>query len=182
MQTGEICEPEVTPQSNIGRSGWYAVYAKHQHEKNAAQVLQEKGFEVFLPLLQEKRRWKDRIKQIRIPMFPCYLFVRVATDRKVEILQAPGVFWIVEAAGRPCLVPDEEIEAIRKVAGAKVRVEAHPYLDRGTTVRVKKGALAGLTGILSRVKKEDRVVVSLKLLKKAISVEVDRADLEHVSI
>lgn len=160
--------------------GWYAVYTKHQHEKKAADLLQKRGFEVFLPLLKERRRWKDRTKHVSLPMFPCYLFSRITVDRKLEILQIPGVFRIVENSGRVCPVLDSEIEAIRKVAGAGVRVEPHPYLTCGTSVRVSKGSLAGLTGILVRVKNEDRVVVSLKLLQKAVSVEVDRSDLEPV--
>ncbi|HKM67285.1 MAG TPA: UpxY family transcription antiterminator [Candidatus Acidoferrum sp.] len=165
----------------IGPGHWYAVYTKHQHEKNAADLLRNRGFEVFLPLLKETRRWKDRSKQISLPIFPCYLFLRLIEVCKVEILQTPGVFWMVESVGRPCPIPDWEIEGIRKVAEAGMKIQSHPYLTCGTEVRVSRGSLAGLTGILIRVKNETRVVVSLKLLQKAVSVEVDRSDLEDVS-
>jgi transcription antitermination factor NusG len=169
-----------TSEGLIGQDDWYAVYTKHQHEKNAADLLLKKGFEVFLPLIQETRRWKDRSKQVSLPMFPCYLFVRLIGLRRAEILQTPGVFWMVENAGRPYPIPAWEIERIRTVANAGVKVQPHPYLNLscGTPVRVSRGSLAGLTGILIRVKNQTRVVVSLNLLQKAISVEVDLSNLE----
>jgi transcription antitermination factor NusG len=179
----EVIWAAGTSEGLVDMGHWYAIYTKHQHEKNAADLLGKSGFEVFLPLIQETRRWKDRSKQVSLPMFPCYLFVRLSGFRRTEILQTPGVFWMVENAGRPCPIPDWEIEGIRTVANAGVKVQPHPYLNLscGTAVRVSSGSLAGLTGILIRVKNETRVVVSLKLLQKAVSVEVDRSDLEHVS-
>ena len=82
-------------EKRIQADSWYAIYTKHQHEKKVADLLQRKGFEVFLPLVKEKRRWKDRAKQVSFPMFPCYVFVRGIANRKIEVLQVGGVFWIV---------------------------------------------------------------------------------------
>lgn len=159
---------------------WYAVYTKHQHEKAAYDLLSGKGFEVFLPLYRAEHRWKDRTKVVSLPVFPSYLFVRTDFERKLEVLQTPGVFWLVESGGRPCEVPNSEIEAVRKITQSATKAEPHPYLKCGDYVRVRKGALAGIAGVLVRVKNRYRVVVSLDLLHKAIAAEVDYSMVEPI--
>ena len=163
-------------------SAWYAVYTKHQHEKNSSDLLERKGFEVFLPLYRAERRWKDRTKVAWLPIFPCYLFLRTSLDRKLEILRTPGVFWLVENGGRACPVPESDIEAVRRITESSGNVEPHPYLKCGTAVRVRSGALTGIEGILVRTKNSDRVVVSVSLLQKAIAVEVNLSSLEPLQL
>lgn len=162
-------------------SPWYAVYTKHQHEKTASGLLAGKGFEVFLPMYSAEHRWKDRTKVVSLPLFPGYLFVRTDFGRKLGILQTPGVCWLIESGGRPCEVPNSEIEAIRKITQSPAKVEPHPYLKCGDYVRVRQGALAGIEGVLVRVKNRYRVVVSVDLLQKAVAVEVDMFSVGRIS-
>jgi len=156
-----------------GSTAWYAVYTKHQHEKSAKSILAQKGFEVLLPLYRSAHRWKDRTQIVLLPIFPCYLFLRASLNRKLEILRTPGVFWLVENAGHACAVPDSDIEGIRKITEGAAHAEPHPFLKTGMRVRVKVGPLAGVEGILSRVKNQYRIVLSVELLRQAVSVEVD---------
>lgn len=139
-----------------------------------------KGFEVFLPLYRAEHCWKDRKKIVSLPVFPCYLFVRTDFESKLGILQTPGVFWLIETGGRPCEVANSEIEAIRKITQSPARFEPHPYLKCGDRVRVRQGALAGIEGVLIRVKNRYRVVLSVDLLQKAVAVEVDISLVERV--
>jgi len=159
---------------------WYAVYTKHHHEKTASELLAGKGFEVFLPLYRAERRWKDRNKVVSLPLFPGYLFLRTSLGRRVEILRTPGVFWLVESAGRPCEVPDLEIEALRRVTESPARIAPHRFLKCGDAVRIREGALAGIEGILTRVRNRYRVVLSVELLQKSIAVEVEASLLEPI--
>ncbi len=180
MQTQEIESPEAR---DLGLSAaWYAVYTKHQHEKKASEVLARKGFEVLLPLYKAAHKWKDRTKIVSLPVFPCYVFLRTKLDRKLEILTTPGVFWLVENAGRACPIQESDIEAIRKINRSGAQAEPHPYLNCGEHVRVHSGPLAGLKGILTRIKNRYRVVVSVEVLQKAVAVEVDSAILEPLAI
>jgi transcription elongation factor/antiterminator RfaH len=157
---------------------WYAAYTKHQHEKRAADLLSRKGIEVFLPLYREAHRWKDRTQMVSVPLFPCYLFVRTNADQKLEILNTPGVFWLVENGGRACPVPESDIESVQKLVRSCSSVRPHPYLRNGDRVRIRTGALAGIEGILTRTKNQHRVVISVDLLSKSLSVEVDLSVLE----
>jgi transcription elongation factor/antiterminator RfaH len=159
---------------------WYAIYTKHQHEKTARDILARKNFEVLLPLYRSIHRWKDRNKVVDLPLFPCYVFIRANLERKVEILKTAGVFWLVESGGHACAIPDHEIEAVLRITGSESRVEPHPYLRTGDRVRIQRGALAGIEGILTRFKSQYRVVLSMELLRKAIAVEVDLSTVERL--
>jgi transcription elongation factor/antiterminator RfaH len=159
---------------------WYAVYTKHQHEKTAKEYLASQGIEVLLPVYRTIRRWQDRNKVVDLPLFPCYLFVQTNLQRKVEILKAPGVFSMVESGGRACEIEDAEIESIIKATANPSQVTPHPYLKSGDRVRIQYGALAGIEGILTRFKNQFRVVMNLRLLNKAIAVEVDISTVERV--
>jgi transcription antitermination factor NusG len=157
---------------------WYAVYTRHQHEKNAADLLARKDFEVFLPVYSSTRRWKDRKKNILLPLFPGYVFIRTNLSRKTEILTTPSVLWMVESGKQAAAIPDAEIEAVRRLTANPERVEPHPFLKVGQRVRIHVGPLAGIEGILTRVKSRYRVVLSLELLQKAVAVEVDFSSVE----
>jgi transcription antitermination factor NusG len=159
---------------------WYALYTKHQHEKSAATLLEKKGIEQFLPLYRAVHRWKDRNQQVLLPLLPCYLFVRAELRRKLEVLQTAGIRWFVENAGRACPIPEFEIEALQKVCSSGVHVAPCPFLKKGDTVRLKAGPLLGIEGILTQVKNEHRIVLSVDLLQRSIAVEVDLASVEPV--
>jgi transcription antitermination factor NusG len=169
---------EEFPALNAPKEAWYAIYAKHQHEKSAADLLTRKGFEILLPLYRSLRRWKDRDKSVLSPLFPSYLFVRTDLSRKVDILRTPGVFWLVESGGCACHIPDADIEAINKIVQTPDRIAPHPYLKSGEWVRVRHGSLEGLEGILTRFKNQYRVVLTVEPLQKAVAVEVDLSSIE----
>ena len=163
----------VSEFSNAGRVEWNAIYTRHQHEKSVAESLAGSGFEVFLPTYNVIRRWTDRKKQLSLPLFPCYVFVRSNFERRLRILSTPGVHFFVMFAGRPAPIPELEIEAIRKAVESRFRVEPHPFLRCGDWVRVTSGPLTDVEGILVRKKGSYRLILSAELLGKAIAVEID---------
>lgn len=160
---------------------WFALYTRHQHEKAVANSLQSKGVEVFLPLYDSAHRWKDRIKQLSLPLFPNYVFVFVDLESRFAVLTSPGIYDFVRAAGQPAAIPVEEINAVRKVVAKGLSVEPHPFLKSGDRVRLKRGPLEGIEGILIRKKSFYRLILSVELLARSISVEVDVADVERVA-
>jgi len=158
---------------------WFAAYTKHQHEKSAADHLARKGMEIFLPTFRDVRRWNDRMKTLILPLFPCYLFVRTSMEQKLDVLKTPGIFHIVESDGKACAIPDEEIAALQRLA-LNESIQPHAFLNSGDRVRIVKGSLAGIEGILVRVKNQHRVIVSIELLRKALAVEIDLSVLERL--
>jgi transcription antitermination factor NusG len=163
----------------VSQFSWYALYTRHQHEKSVAQVLQGKGFEVFLPLYATTHRWKDRTKLLSLPLFPCYVFLNGGLERRLDILTAPGIHALVSYAGRPAEIPFTEIEAVRRAIDSGAYVEPHPLLKSGDRVRVKSGSLEGVQGILLRKRNVYRLVLSVEMLGKAVVMEVDAHTVER---
>ncbi len=159
---------------------WCAVYTRHQHEKTIGEMLKAKGFEIFVPLYESTRRWKDRRKVLSLPLFPCYVFVRGAHERRLQVLTTPGVHMIISRGEQIATIPDGEIEAIRRTVEKDLRVEPHPYLRCGERVRVVRGSLEGVEGILARKKSLYRLVLSVDMLAQSVSVEIDALDVVPV--
>jgi len=157
-------------------SEWWAIYTRHQHEKTVEEILRAKGFEVFLPLYESVRKWKDRRKLLSLPLFPCYVFVRGGLDRRIQVVTTPGVHMVLTRGEKVAMIPDGEIEAIRRTVEGPFRVEPHPFLRCGERVRVIKGSLEGVEGVLVRKKNLFRLVLSVEMLAQSVAVEIDASD------
>ncbi|MGH9446743.1 MAG: transcription termination/antitermination protein NusG [Terriglobia bacterium] len=160
---------------------WYALYTRHQHEKLVAETLARKAFNVFLPIYEATHRWKDRLKQLSLPLFPSYVFVKGGLDRQLQIMTTPGVYSIVASAGRAAAIPEEQIDAVKRMVEGPLRVEPHPFLKCGDAVRVTTGPLQGIEGILVRKKNVTRLVLSIEMLTKSVAVEIDGWMVERIS-
>ena len=157
---------------------WYAAYTCANHEKHVAEQLGIRSVEHFVPLYESVRRWKDRKVRLQLPLFPGYVFVRLALSDRLRVLQVPGVARLVGFNGLPCALPDSEIEALKAGLASGVRAEPHPFLTVGRRARVKAGPLAGMEGVLVRKKNGARFVISLDLIMRSVAVDVDALELE----
>jgi len=160
---------------------WHVAYTRHQHERVVAQVLSGKGLEVFLPEYHTIHRWKDRRKELVLPLFPNYVFIRGGLERMLNILTTPGLHSLVGWGGRPSLIPQEEIDAVRRMVDSSMKVEPHPFLKCGEWVRITSGPLDGIEGVLVRKANSFRLVLSVEMLQKSVAVEVDVSMVEPVS-
>ena len=158
---------------------WYAAYTCANQEKRVALQLIERRVEHFLPTFETIRRWKDRRVRIAQPLFAGYVFVRLALRDRLRVLQVPSVVRLVGFNGTPAAHSDTEIETLRTTFTHELHAVPHPYLTQGRKVRIVNGPLMGTEGILIRRKSAFRVVVSIDLIMRAASVEVDAADVER---
>jgi transcription antitermination factor NusG len=171
-------KPEV--QSTGAVLHWHALYTRHQHEQSVARHLSNCGHKVFLPLYSVTHKWQDRTKQLHLPLFPSYVFFQGGLDRQTQIVSAPGVSSIVGWAGRPAIIPQEEIDTVLRMVESPFHIESHAYLQCGERVRIKDGPLQGVEGVLVRKKNLFRLVVSLKLLGRSAAVEISMSSIERV--
>lgn len=178
LSSQEQLSPSAEPHFDIG---WHALYTRHQHEKIAAYILTEKGFEVFLPVYAAVHRWKDRAKRLSLPLFPGYVFFQGGLDRRHEIVSTMGVHSLVCVGTQVAVISDQEIHAVRRAADACSATEPHPFLHNGDRVRVTSGPLHGVEGILIRKKDGLRLILSINLLQRSIAVEVDALAVAPVS-
>lgn len=152
---------------------WFAVMVRPGQEKFASRALSNRGYEEFLPLYRERRRWSDRIKEIELALFPGYLFCRFDPQYRLPILTAPGVYGIISFSGIPHPIDDAEVSRVKALVRDGKNPKPWPYLKVGERVLIGAGPLAGIEGILVHVKNEYRLVASVTLLQRSLSVEVD---------
>ena len=170
-----IALPEVSENTE-----WFALTVKPRHEKMAAQNLQLRGLESFLPLYNARRQWSDRVQTVATPLFPGYVFCRFPLPDWLRVLNTPGVSTVVGFGKQPARVGASEIQAIQKMLDSGLRVSPWPYIEAGDPVEIAGGPLDGLRGIALREKGVDRFVVNVELLRRSVAVEIDRALLTPV--
>jgi transcriptional antiterminator NusG len=164
---------------------WHVLWTRSHCEQLVHDQLAGKRFDLFLPKFEAWTRRAGTQCVAGTPLFPGYLFLRHALDKEsyVEVRKARGLVSILgDGWDRPASLPDSEIDAIRKMVGAKAPMAAHPYLKEGRRVRVTRGSLAGLEGILLQLKmKQGLLVLSLNLLQRSVAVEVDCTAVEPIA-
>lgn len=153
---------------------WYAVRVRSNYERITAAHLRERGYEEFSPSYQVQRKWSDRTKTIEQFLFPGYIFARLAAHHRLLVLTAPGVVSLVGFSRTPTPIPDQEIEGVRRMVQSGLVMKPWPFLKVGERVLIERGPLAGVEGILQDVKGKFRLVVSISLLHRSVSAEVDR--------
>ena len=180
QQTIRIDNADGVRQTGV-ELNWYALYTCPRHEKTVAQQIEERSIACFLPLYRSVRRWKDRRKELELALFPGYVFVHLALQDKMRVLQLPSVVRLVSFNGQPAVLPEAEIEGLRQRLSRGGCAQPHPYLTVGRRVRVCAGPMQGLEGIIIRRKDRCRVVFSLDLIMRSVAVEVDESEVEPVA-
>ncbi len=154
---------------------WFALQVRPRCECVVAESLRRKGYEEFLPLHRQRRLWSDRVKVVEAPLFPGYVFARFDVLRRLPIVTTPGVLLVVGTGGVPSALDEGEIEALKTVVASKLTIEPWPYLSVGHRVRIIRGPLNGAEGIITAAGSQKRLVVSIPLLQRSVSVTVPEA-------
>jgi transcription antitermination factor NusG len=162
-------------------ASWFALQVKTTHEKRVASLLDHKGYEHFLPLYTEKRRWSDRIKEVELPLFPGYIFCRFEQNSCLGILKTPGVYRIVGVGNMPAAIDEQEIAAIQLALSSGLGVQPHPYLTTGQRVRIDGGSFCGVEGLIVDIRRRDRLILSVTLLQRSLALEIDSAWVTPIS-
>ena len=177
---GTMSETANVVQLAADQAKWYAIQTRSRHEKRVAEQLQAKSIESFLPTHRCRHKWRNGVlADVELPLFPGYLFARPSPGERIVLLQLPGIVGLAASSARPTAVPDNDIDALRKIT-SRLGAEPHPFLNVGDRVRIVAGPLAGLEGILTRRKQELRLVLSVQIIMRSISVEVSEHDIEPV--
>ena len=153
---------------------WFALLVRVNKERTTEKLLGQKGYETFLPVYKERRRWSDRHVIAEKPLFPGYVFCQFDARHRLPVLTTPGVLKVVGCGGTPVPIDETELSAVRSVTQAPYPYGPWTYLKQGEQVRIAEGPLEGLTGILLRIKNQYRLVVSVSLLERSVAVELDQ--------
>ena len=159
---------------------WYALYTRPRHEKTVYERLSEKEFDTYLPLVKRVSQWKDRKKKIEEPLFKSYLFCDFEYKYRFDVLETNGIVKIINFNGNPAVVPDWQIESLKKMIESPETIEVEPYLRPGELVELTSGPMRGMKGTVVRRKGKSRLVLTIDGIMQSVSVEVAEADLKKV--
>jgi transcription antitermination factor NusG len=168
----------LAPTGAPAAKNWFAVFVTPRHEKRVDEHCRVRGIESFVPLFHVQRNWKDGSRRmLQLPVFPTYIFVKIAGSDRTSVLQVPGIISIVGAGRQLLPLSDTYIHFLREGL-RQGKIEPHPYLTAGARVRIRCGVMAGMEGILIRRKNGFRVVLTLDIIMKSVTVEVAIGDIE----
>jgi transcription antitermination factor NusG len=159
---------------------WYAIYTKPRHEKKVHNQLLEKEVESFLPLITRKRQWKDRKKNVEMPLFSSYLFVNFDYKYRFDILETDGVVKIVNFNGVPAVVPDWQIDSLKHMLTFPKTLQLESFIQPGEIVEVTEGPMRSMRGTVVKRKNSNRLVLTIEGIMQSVSVEVDEFILKKV--
>jgi len=162
------------------REAWHAIWTHSHCEQAVHDQLAQQGFAAFLPTVDVWSRRGGVRRRIQVPMFPGYLFLRTRMD-KAAYLQVRKVRGLVRVLGERwdhlAEIPDDEIDSVRRLADAHSQVLAHAYLKEGQRVRITRGPLEGLEGILVQARsRKGLFVISVHVLRRSVAVVIDCTD------
>jgi transcription antitermination factor NusG len=153
---------------------WYAIRTRSRHEKIVSDQLEQRGIESFLPLVRRTRKWSDRVKEVDLPLFAGYNFVRLilsSTDR-LRVLQIHGVAGFVGTQGGGTPIPESQIQGIRTVLASKVPFEEGTTFTVGQRVRIRGGSLDGVEGILTAHNGDQSLMIAIEPIQKSLCIRV----------
>ncbi len=173
--------PIINPKVSGENAAWFALYVQVNHEREVAKRLEQKAIESYLPLMECWSKRRDRRKRIHLPIFPGYVFVRSVLDNytNINILKTPGAVSIIKNSEGPLPIPDYQIDSLKTVLGSSQPLAVHDYFKEGDRVQVIRGPMCGCIGILLRHNpKKGRLLVSIDIIQRSVSVELDTEDVE----
>ena len=161
-------------------ASWYAIQTRSRFEKAVRTELTSRGIENYLAEFTEVHQWKDRKKEVAMPLFPGYVFAYFPESGKarLEVLRTNGVVRILGVSSAIEPIPDGEIESIRQLLLSGKECYPYPFAQEGAWIRVRRGPLTGVEGRLVQIKSQTRLVLSINLLSRSVATEVDARDVE----
>lgn len=154
---------------------WFAIEVRTSCERTANLLLENAGYECFLPFARGISHRAERNKGFEMPLFPGHFFCRMNPHDRLPVLMTPGVVQIVGTGQTPMPVEETEIEALRRAEKSGLATMPWPYLQVGHAARMESGPLRGLTGILVKIKFGMKLVLSVNVLQRSAAVEIERS-------
>jgi transcription antitermination factor NusG len=144
--------------------------------------LEEEGIPTFLPLVGEVHRWSDRKKTVQLPLFSCYVFVKLVPQsrERMRVDRINGALGIVGVRGQGITIPEEQIEAVRTLITQQLPWSTHPFLKIGQRVRIRSGSMNGVEGVLLSRNGDRTLIISIDAIQRSLAIRVEGYDVEPV--
>lgn len=171
---------QLTSSASNSNRAWYALYTRPRFEKKVDKELQDLNIESFLPLKKVIKFWSDRKKTIDEPLFPSYVFVHADLKERYQAFQPPGVVRMVSFNGEPTRIPEEQIEAVRRILEAGYLPLVNNELSKGDQVEIIAGPLTGLQGYVSEHRGNNHFTIFIEGICQTVAVKIEASYLKSI--
>lgn len=158
---------------------WRVAHVKSRREKALAHYLAAAGIGYYLPLYHRRQVSVHRVRFSLLPLFPGYLFFRGDDFDRHKAFRSNQVARIIDVGDPGRLL--KELNDIHKALTHEPRVYPYDFVVEGQQVRITKGPLKDVTGILVRKDHGYRLVLSVTSIFQSAAVTVDADMVEPVS-
>ncbi len=174
QQTALHTAPPEIARDATSELAWFAIQTMPRHERKVATELQRKGLHTFLPLFPSARQWSDRVRVLDMPLFPGYVFVQMspAPDTRIAVLRSNGVTSFVGVRGVGVPIPETQIAAVQSILDQKLPFSPYPFFNIGQRICIRGGSLDGIEGVLTEIKGDLSLVISVDLIHKSLAIRV----------
>lgn len=145
---------------------WFALYTKVHQEFKARAQLDALNIINYLPVVTKVKQWSDRKKHITDPVLKGYIFIRATEKERLIALEQSAVVRCLYENGKPAVIPDWQIENLRRVLETRFEIFVHDGLLPGREIEITSGPLKGVKGIIKSTPTEKHIVVNIRLLKR----------------
>lgn len=175
-----MSDTPIYPRKLNEKPHWYALYVRARHERKVYERLVSKNIETFMPNRRVLRQWSDRKKWVEEPLFNNYIFIKIALKNRVLVLQTDGAIRLVTFASIPAVIPEWQIDAIKKILVITDEIEVLEKFLTGEEIEVQTGPFTGLRGIIKQLRGTTRLYISIEAIGRAVGVEVSRKDVKKI--
>jgi transcription antitermination factor NusG len=168
---------DAFPEPSAG--DWCVLHTKSRQEKVVSDALAAVGAAHFLPLVRHVRYYGKRKALVEMPLFPGYVFLRGSKMLAYEANQTQRIARVIDVFDQAQL--DWELRNLSLALGAAAELDPYPYLVAGAKVEVRAGPFRGLQGVVDSRMKQNRLLLQVKMLGRAVSVEIDGALLDPIN-
>lgn len=178
-RAGAVTWPQHQSPVNANLS-WYALRVRHKSEFLVGRHLGDRGFEYIVPAQMSTRQWSDRRVTTLLPLFPGYVLCRFDAIQPTLVLSSPAVCSVVSFAERFAPIDEAEIATLKLFIKHEMPLSSTHNFSAGQKVRVMEGPLTGVEGFIEETK-PNVLLVRIRLLERAISVQVKWSSLARIS-
>jgi|SRR5580658_3012194 transcription antitermination factor NusG len=176
--SGDPIKGSETPlRDDLDQRPWHVLHVRSNFEKRVTQHLAVREVEHYLPLYKDRVKWTDRTVVAERPLFSGYVFVRFSPETRIAVISVPGVVRSLgDEAGN--LVSCAELDKIKVGLDSGLMMRPHPRISAGTRVRIRTGIFEGVEGVVTELRQQCKVVITLAAVHQCFSLEVSLDDIE----
>ncbi len=149
---------------------WFALYVKPRHEFKVQESFRILGLEHYLPTHVQVKQWSDRKKKVKEPLFKGYIFLYATSKERYQALAVESVINTVSFQGKPSIIPEWEIENLRRFMTISSNVIVSDKIKIGTHVKIVDGPMKDIEGVVYRHDSDEMIAITIDLLNRSVSV------------